>query len=40
MSSTRKATIGDRYTVTVPDQRIDFRFAAAMAVGLDALMAR
>jgi len=40
MSSTRKASIGDRYTVTVPDPRIDFRFAAAMAVGLDALMAR
>jgi hypothetical protein len=40
MSSTRKASIGDRYTVTVPDPRIDFRFAAAMAVALDALMAR
>ena len=40
MSSSRQATIGDRYTVTVPDPRIDFRFAAAMAVGLDALMAR
>jgi hypothetical protein len=40
MSSTRKATIGDRYTVDVPDPRVDFRFAAAMAVGLDALMGR
>jgi len=40
LSSTRRASIGDRYTVTVPDQRVDFRFAAAMAVALDALMAR
>lgn len=39
-SSSRKASIGDRYIVQVPDQRIDFRFAAAMAVALDALMAR
>jgi hypothetical protein len=30
----------DRYTVTVPDPRLDFRLAAAMAVGLDALMSR
>lgn len=40
LSSTRRASIGDRYTVSVPDQRVDFRFAAAMAVALDALMAR
>jgi len=40
LSSMRRASIGDRYTVTVPDQRVDFRFAAAMAVALDALMAR
>jgi hypothetical protein len=40
ISSTRKASIGDRYTVAVPDQRIDFRFAAAIAVAMDALMAR
>lgn len=36
----RKMSIGDRYRVTVPDQRVDFRVAAAIAVGLDALMAR
>jgi uncharacterized protein YxjI len=36
----RKRTIGDRYLVTVPDQRVDFRVAAAVAVGLDALMDR
>ncbi len=36
----REATVRDRYTVTVPDQRVDFRIAAAMAVGLDALMQR
>lgn len=40
LSSTRKATIGDRYHVTVPDQRVDFRVAAAVAVAMDALMAR
>ncbi|MDT0202768.1 hypothetical protein [Nocardioides sp. AE5] len=40
MSSDRKASLRDKYTVTVPDQRVDFRVAAAMAVGLDALMAR
>lgn len=39
-SSSRKVSIGDRYTIDVPDPRIDFRFAAAMAVALDALMAR
>ncbi len=36
----RRMSIGDRYNVTVPDQRVDFRVAAAVAVGLDALMAR
>ncbi len=36
----RKLSIGDRYRVTVPDQRVDFRVAAAVAVGLDALMSR
>jgi uncharacterized protein YxjI len=40
MSSERAFSLRDRYTVTVPDTRIDFRLAAAMAVGLDALMAR
>jgi len=33
-------TLGDRYRVTVPDQRVDFRVAAAVAVALDALMGR
>ena len=36
----RKMSFGDRYRVTVPDQRVDFRVAAAVAVALDALMAR
>ncbi len=40
ISSSRQATIGDRYTVDVPDPRVDFRFAAALAVALDVLMAR
>jgi uncharacterized protein YxjI len=40
MSSARQLTIGDRYTVDVPDPRIDFRLAAAMAVGLDTLLQR
>ncbi|HEX2177119.1 MAG TPA: hypothetical protein VHG70_14540 [Nocardioidaceae bacterium] len=40
MSSERKASIRDRYTVDVPDQRLDFRLAAAMAVALDALQSR
>ena len=40
MSVERKMSVGDRYRVSVPDQRLDFRVAAAVAVGLDALMAR
>jgi uncharacterized protein YxjI len=40
MSSERQVSMRDRYVVTVPDERVDFRLAAAMAVGLDALMAR
>jgi uncharacterized protein YxjI len=40
MSSERKAKIRDYYTVTVPDERLDFRVAAAMAVALDALQSR
>lgn len=40
MSSERQATLRDRYTVRVPDRRIDFRMAAALAVGMDALMQR
>src|SRR6478609_10255279 len=31
LSSSRKFTIGDRYDVAVPDQRVDFRVAAAIA---------
>lgn len=40
MSSERQRSLRDRYTVTVPDARVDFRLAAAMAVGLDALLQR
>ena len=40
MSSERQMTLRDRYQVTVQDPRLDFRLAAAMAVGLDALLAR
>lgn len=40
MTSERQFSLRDRYTVTVPDARIDFRVAAAMAVGLDALLQR
>lgn len=40
MSVERQFSMRDRYAVTVPDQRLDFRLAAAMAVGLDALMGR
>lgn len=40
MSSERQLTLRDRYTVDVPDPRVDFRLAAAMAVGLDALLQR
>ena len=40
MSVERQFSMRDRYTVSVPDARLDFRLAAAMAVGLDALMAR
>jgi len=40
MSSERQFSLRDRYTVDVPDRRIDFRLAAAMAVGLDALLQR
>ena len=36
----RQGSVRDKYTVHVPDQRIDFRVAAAVAVGLDALMQR
>jgi hypothetical protein len=40
MSSQRRMAIRDRYTVDVPDQRLDFRLAASMAVALDALQSR
>ena len=36
----RQGSIRDKYTVNVPDQRIDFRVAAAVGVGMDALMQR
>jgi hypothetical protein len=36
----RQASVRDKYTVHVPDQRVDFRVAAAVAVAMDALMAR
>jgi len=36
----RQATVRDKYTVHVPDERVDFRVAAAVAVAMDALMAR
>ncbi|TIC81070.1 hypothetical protein E8D37_12655 [Nocardioides sp. GY 10127] len=36
----RTLTLRDRYVVRVPDDRLDFRVAAAMAVGLDALLQR
>jgi hypothetical protein len=38
--SEREKAIRDRYTVTVPDSRLDFRVAASMAVALDALQSR
>jgi hypothetical protein len=38
--SERQKAVRDRYTVTVPDPRLDFRVAACMAVALDALQSR
>lgn len=40
MTSERVVGIRDRYAVTVPDPRLDWRVAAAMAVALDALQSR
>lgn len=40
MISERKKSIRDRYIVTVPDPRLDFKVAASMAVALDALQSR
>ena len=36
----RQGSVRDKYTVKVPDPRVDFRVAAAVAVAMDALMAR
>jgi len=40
LSVERQGSVRDRYTVRVPDPRVDFRIAAALAVAMDALMAR
>lgn len=40
LTSDRQFSLRDRYTVDVPDTRVDWRLAAAVAVGLDALMQR
>ena len=40
LSSERRASVRDRYRVTVPGGRLDGRVAAAMAVALDALQGR
>jgi hypothetical protein len=40
LSVERKISVRDRYRVSVPDQRLDFRVAAAMTVALDALQSR
>lgn len=40
MISERQKTVRDRYVVSVPDPRLDFRVAASMAVALDALQSR
>src|SRR5919202_1211229 len=40
LSSERVWSVRDRYDVTVPDPRLDFRLAASMAVALDAPQAR
>ncbi|MGY1825593.1 MULTISPECIES: hypothetical protein [unclassified Blastococcus] len=40
LSSEKRIGLRDHYTVTVPDPRVDFRVAAAMAVALDALQSR
>lgn len=40
MSVDRQFSLRDRYSVTVPDPRLDYRVAAAMTVALDALMGR
>jgi uncharacterized protein YxjI len=40
MSSDKQFSLRDRYVVEVPDPRVDWRLAAAVAVALDALLAR
>lgn len=40
LSVTRRARIRDRYTVDVPDPRVDWRVAAAVGVAMDALLGR
>lgn len=40
ISVERKRSLRDRYNITVPDQRLDFRVAAAITVALDALQSR
>jgi len=40
LSVERKIPVRDRYRITVQDQRLDFRVAAAMTVALDALQSR
>jgi uncharacterized protein YxjI len=40
LTSERVWSVRDRYDVTVPDPRLDFRVAASMAVALDALQSR
>ncbi|MFD1506271.1 hypothetical protein FE374_17275 [Georgenia yuyongxinii] len=40
MSSQKHVAVRDRYTITVPDPRLDFRLAVSIAVALDALQSR
>ena len=40
VSVERQGSVRDKYTVHVPNPEVDFRVAAALAVGLDALMQR
>ena len=40
MTIERQATVRDLYTVGVPDPRVDFRVAAAVAVAMDVIMGR
>lgn len=40
LTSERQLSLRDRYTVEVPDERVGFRLAASVAVGVDALLQR